>query len=504
MPEPIHWLPLAPILVPLVTAIVCLLLRGWTRAERAASVAGALANLAAATWLLGRVWQDGVQVVQSGGWPAPFGISIAVDTLGGTMAVITGLVGLCGVIYSLAEVDRERQRFGFWPLLHVLLMGVGGAFVTGDLFNLYVWIEVLLIASFALLALGNERRQLDGAVRYVLLNLVGSTTFLAGIGLLFSLTGTLNFADLARRAAEVQEPALLGVAGAVLLVALGLKAALFPLYFWLPASYPVAPFGVAAVFAGLMTKIGVYGLLRVFTLVLPADAAAARTLLLVGAGGSMLVGGLGALSERRLRRVFSFQLIAAVGYMLMGLGLHSQSGLTAAAFYLVEDIVVITALFLVAGLVHRAFGTEALDAGAGLFRDRPALAALFFVPAFSLAGLPPLSGFWGKLLLIRAGLERGNVAIVVVALVAASLTLLAMGQVWSLLFWRPAAPTAGDPAVAPPRRLPAALMAPTVFLVVLALSIGLYARPAYVLAARIGAELADPSGYVRAVLGPSP
>jgi multicomponent Na+:H+ antiporter subunit D len=486
-----------PLVIPQATAVVALLMRRWRAAQRVVSVAGALGLVAACVAIFERVWTSGVQAVQMGGWTAPFGITLVADPLSAGLLLVASVAALIVVLYSLTGIDERREQFEYWPLTFVLLMGVNGAFITGDIFNLYVWFEVLLIASFVLLVLGNEKAQLDGAVKYVGINLVSSTAFLAAIGLLYGATGTLNMADLAGQLEPLRGTGLEATLAALFLVAFGIKAAIFPLFFWLPASYHTPPAPVAALFAGLLTKVGVYSLLRMFTLLFAEPAGYTQTLLLVLAGLTMLVGVLGALVERNLPRLFAFLVVSAMGYILMGLGLYTEGGLTGAIFYTLQDVLVKATLFLVAGLVLKETGEVVLDRVGGLYRYRPLLAGLFIVPAFSLAGFPPFPGFWGKLALVRAGLEAGRPVIVGVALVVGLLTLLVAGQVWSRAFWRDPSSEGEEQQVATP--VPALQTGPVALLVAVVFALGIYAQPLYALAERATGALLDSESYIEAV-----
>ena len=275
-----QFLVLLPILIPLTTAATCLLLWDRLRLQRAVSLCGSAALLVAGISLLVTVNTEGIQVEQVGNWSAPFGISIVADLLSSMMVTVTGLVGFCVLVYSTSGIDARRQHFGFHPLLQVLLLGVCGAFLTGDIFNMYVWFEVMLIASFVLVALGGEQAQLEGAIKYVTLNLISSALFLAAAGVLYRTVGTLNMADLSRHWATRKLPASPTVAAAILLMAFGIKAAVFPLFFWLPASYHTPPMAVSAVMAGLLTKVGVYAMVRVFSLMFAYEIVYAKPILM--------------------------------------------------------------------------------------------------------------------------------------------------------------------------------------------------------------------------------
>jgi multicomponent Na+:H+ antiporter subunit D len=490
---------ISPIVIPLATAALGLVVRHrW--AHQAIMLTGAAALLASTVLLLLRVLGEGTLAMQLGGWPAPFGITLVADLLSALMLLVTGLIGLATFIYSVPSIDEERKAHGFYPLLHVLLMGVCGAFLAGDLFNLYVWFEVLLISSFVLLSLGSERPQLEGAVKYVTINLLSSMLFLAAVGLLYGMTGTMNLADLAVKLRETERPGLLLIPAALLLGAFGIKAAAFPLFFWLPPAYHTPPIAVSAVFAGLLTKVGVYALIRVFTLLFVRDVGFTHGVLLAMAGLTMLTGVLGAASQMEFRRILAFHIISQIGYMLMGLGLFSAVGLAGSVFYVVHHILVKTNLFLVAGLAARLTGTYELKALGGLYRSRPLLALLFLVPAFALAGMPPLSGFFAKLVLLRAGLEQEQYVIVGTAAVVSVLTLFSMTKVWAEAFWKE--PPHELPAA--PRGLPLGMVAPSAVLALLTCMLGLFAEQGMAVSMRVAEELLSIESYVNAVRGGAP
>ena len=490
-----------PIIVPLGTAIACLLTQRHRTLQRGVSVAGAALLLAVSAGLLAQVSSDGIQVMRGGGWPAPFGITLVADLLAAIMVLLTGITGLAVAVYSLGSIDERREAHGYHVLYHVLLMGVCGAFLTGDLFNLYVSFEVMLMASFVLLALGGERAQLEGGVKYVTLNLLSSAVFLAAVGVLYGIAGTLNMADLARAAALGVAPDLVPVLAVLFLVAFGIKAALFPFFFWLPASYHTPPIAVSAVFAGLLTKVGVYALMRAFTLIFLGDTAFTHGLILLAAALTMVTGVLGAAAQMEFRRVLSFHIVSQIGYMVMGLGLLTPLGLAGSVFYLMHHIVVKTNLFLVGGIVHHLGGSYRLKDLGGLYRSHPFLALVFLVPAFSLAGIPPLSGFWGKMVLVRAGLEAEAWGITAVALGVSLLTLYSMTKLWNEAFWKPT-PAAVGRSVEAPTSVPPTMLGPAVALAAITVAVGLGAGPVFDLASRAADQLSDPSQYIEAVLGP--
>jgi len=503
-----------PIIIPLLTACVCLLSGHQARVLRALAVLGACGLLVAAITLFARIWMGGVLVLYVGGWPAPFGITLVADTLAALMVLVAALMHLAVSVYSLANVDARQQRHGYFTFLNVMLMGVCGAFLTGDLFNLYVWFEVMLIGSFVLLVLGGGRAQMEAGIKYVTLSLLSSALFLAGVGVIYGIAHTLNMADLSERLAIAAEthPWLVVAASVLLLLSFGLKAAVFPLYFWLPASYHTPAPAVSAIFAGLLTKVGVYALIRVLTVVLPPSAYILNILLVV-AGLTMLLGVLGAVSQSQIRRILSFHIISQIGYMVMGLALlvapdpaTRRLGMAAAIFYIAHHIVVKTNLFLIGGTVRALTGTERLDRLGGLLNRTPWLAFLFLIPALSLAGLPPLSGFWAKLAVIKAGFGAQQYVLTAIALFASLLTVVSMLKIWNEAFWKPAPDDVlqtGDndePEVSPlpPRRF-ALLIIPSVVLAALTLAIGLYPQALFSASQRAADELLSRASYVSAV-----
>ncbi len=507
---------LLPVLVPLLAAALGLLAWRSGRAQRLIALGGSGVLLAVGIVLLIVVERDGIQALQVGGWVAPFGITMVADLFSAILIVLTGVLSVAIVVYSTATIDRGREHFAYYPLTMMLLAGVAGTFLTGDLFNLYVWFEVLLIASFVLLALGGERAQLEGALKYVALNLVASATLLVSIGVVYGLTGTVNLADLSLRMAELSPDGLVMAIAAMLLIAFGIKAALVPLFFWLPASYHTPPVAVSALFSGLLTKVGIYALVRVFTLLFAEQAADLQPLLLGVAALTMVIGVLGAVAQHEMRRLLSFHIISQIGYLVMGLALFTVSSMAGLIYFLVHVALAKSALFLVAGSVKQLTGSFELARTGGLWALKPGLAALFGIAAMSLAGIPPFSGFLAKLALIEAGLEVDHVLIVLVALGVSLLTLYSMLKIWNAAFWKPL-PTdpvrTADGATAltaltaeglASTKLALAMVAPIVLLVGCSLALAVAAGPAFDLVDAAARQLMEPAGYIEAVLGGAP
>ncbi|WP_237226133.1 Na+/H+ antiporter subunit D [Rubinisphaera sp. JC750] len=491
-----------PIALPLATMVISLLTWKSVAAQKWTGIVGSTLLFASAAVLMGLVQRDGILVMQVGDWPAPFGITFVADRLSSIMVLLAGLVMFAVSIYSLATIDERRIRFGFFPLVQLLVMGVCGAFLTGDLFNLYVWFEVMLIASFVLLTLGGEQKQLEGALKYVTLNLMSSAAFLAAIGVIYAATGTLNMADLAVKLRSFPDEGIVTVLAMLFLIAFGTKAAVFPLFFWLPASYHTPPVAVSAVFAGLLTKVGVYSLIRAFTLLFVSDLEFTHNLLLIVAGLTMVTGVLGAMAQSEIRRILSFHIVSQIGYMLMGLALFTPLALAGSVFYIIHHIVVKTNLFLIGGIAERRFGSGRLAEIGGMYQSMPWLAILFFLSAMSLAGIPPLSGFFAKLTLIRGGLEAERYVIVAAALVVSLLTLFSMTKIWAEAFWKPNPHEgAGDiPKYDGSRLGQLGVFAPVVLLLTVTMSIGVLAGPVMTLSTATAEELLDPDAYITAVM----
>jgi len=487
-----------PLLLSLAFSLTLFAVRRRRTASHVLAIIGASALLASAIALLFVVAREGLQVVALGKWPAPYGIVLVADLFSAAMVLVCALVSWATIVYATAWIDPERERTGFYPLVFALLLGVNGAFLTGDLFNLYVWFEVMLMASFVLLVLGAERGQVEGGIKYVSLNLLASAFFLSATGILYGISGTLNFADLSRVLSGT-DPRILDLVAVLFGIAFGIKAGVFPLFFWLPASYHTPPVPVSALFAGLLTKVGVYALVRVFTLLFVHNPGWTHTLLLGCAALTMLTGVFGALAQHDVRRILSFHIVSQIGYMIFGLALLTPLGLASSVFYLIHHIVVKTNLFLIGGLIERAFGTGSLDRLGGIFRERAWLGLLFLIPAFSLAGIPPLSGFTAKLLVIRAGLATHSYLATAIAVVVGLFTLLSMLKIWNEAFWK--APPEGGHADTASVQYNARLILPTIVLAAVTLYLGIAGEMLLGLSMKAAEQLLDPAGYRAAVLG---
>lgn len=495
---------LLTLLTPLFTAIFCILLWKENNSQKVIFLLGSGCTMLFSGKLVHTVFNNGIVSVQVGGWAAPFGITLIADLLSAGIILIASFTTLMVAIYSLHTMDFHRKKFGFFPVLLFLLFGVIGALLAGDIFNLYVWFEVIMVSTFVLLSLGGTQEQLEGSIKYVVINFLASSILLAGIGILYGLTGTLNMADLALRLSETAQPELNNLAAVFFVIGFGIKAAVFPLYFWLPASYPTPPIAITAMVGGLLTKIGAYVLIRYFTLIFTYDIAFTHNLLLLTAALTMVAGALGAIAQNDFHKALSYSIVSQIGYMIFGLGLFTPLALAGAIFFLFHNIVVKTNLFLISGVVYEANLSYKLKEIGGLYKRLPLIAAVFLISAFALTGLPPLTGFWGKFLLAKAGLEAGEFFLVFVAIGTGLLTLFYMTKIWSEAFWKKDPNIARTKANFPTQwhffKVKFLMVLPVAVLSLVILSIGCFPEPFIKYALLAAEQLMNKEAYINAVL----
>lgn len=493
---------LLPILIPLTAIVANLLCASHVWLQRIVSLSASTAQLVVSLCILERAATGLVLVSQLGGWGAPFGISFVADRLSAAMLVITAIMAVTVGLYALAWQPERRERAMFHPLFQGLILGVVGAFLTGDIFNLYIWFEVMLISSFGLLVIDGTKAQYDAGVKYVVLNLVATSLFLLAVILLYGATGRLNLADLAVAVPQLENQGLVSTLSVLFFLAFGCKAAVFPLFFWLPAAYHTASAPVVAIFAGLLTKVGVYALVRAYSLLFDGNPELNSALIGTVAGATMLLGVLGAASHYEIKRILSFHIISQIGYMLMGLAIGTPLAIAGTVLYVIHHILVKANLFLLAGLIERAAGSSHLKQIGGLYARLPWLAVLFLIPAMSLAGIPPLSGFWAKFVVLKAGIEGGNIVLVGVALLVSGLTLYSMVKIWLEAFWKDV-PELTEQALArfaQDRRSVVLSAIPIAVLAALTLTMSLWVEPVFSYSSQAAEQLGDKEAYVRAVL----
>ncbi|QIR68999.1 Na+/H+ antiporter subunit D [Kocuria sp. KD4] len=531
--DPAQFAPLA-VLIPFLGAALNFIIVHRNRLQRGVTVGAMVLTLILNAFMLANVWNQGPQVVHLGDWAAPYGIVMVVDQLSALMLVVSVVVSLAVLIYAVSEGvasgDDEGPISIFYPTFLLLVAGVSHAFLAGDLFNLYVGFEILLTASYVLLTMGGTAQRIRAGVTYVVVSVISSILFLISLGMIYGATATVNMADLSVKLADLPQGTQMQL-HLMLLIAFGVKAAIFPLSFWLPDSYPTASAPVTAVFAGLLTKVGVYSIIRTETLLFPGTQI--KDLLMWVALLTMIVGILGALAQIDIKRMLSFTLISHIGYMIFGIALGTQAALAAVVYYIAHHIVIQTSLFLVAGLIERRGGSTNVDRLAGMLKISPLLGVLYMIPALNLGGIPPFSGFLGKVALLEAGVEAGtwlSYLLVGVSVFVSLLTLMALIRVWNRVFLRNVddaeypdpvlrATTAEgrrprtSRAVAgksgsrfsgrsPVVLLPGTMVGATTALVAVGVALTVFAGPLFDLADNASENLINPDRYVNAVLAP--
>ena len=499
-----------PVILPLVGAGLTVVASGHTQLQRLITTVVLGTSVAVSGALLWATETHRALVVHVGGWAPTEGISLVVDRLSALMLLISSVVTFAVMLYSIGQGRRSDDHGDgesplpiFHPTMLVLAAGVSTTFVSGDLFHLYVGFEMLLFSSFVLLTLGGTTDRVRAGANYVVVNLLSSLIFLLAIALVYGATGTVNLAELAGRLDELSDPVRLTLQ-LLLLLGFCIKAAVFPMSGWLPDSYPMAPASVTAVFAGLLTKVGVYAIIRTQTLLFPDGRL--DTLLMWAALLTMLVGILGAVAQDDIKRLLSFTLVSHIGYLIFGIAVGNQHGLASAIFYTAHHITIQTSLFLVVGLVEVKAGSTQLSKLGGLATTAPGLALLFFIPAMNLAGIPPFSGFLGKVGLMQAGAQAGgwlDYVLIAGSVVTSLLTLYAVSRVWSRAFWRAAPVEEGSSAtpgtVGRLHPLARGMVLPTAALVIFSVSLTFAAGPLFSFTQHAAAQLNDRAGYVTAV-----
>ncbi len=489
-------LPAMAVLLPLFSALVLFFWAKPSPLRSGFSVGFSVAQALLCWWLALQTRHGEILTCMAGNWSPPYGIALVVDPLSAVMMALASSVAATAVLFSHYEMPAARQHPLRMPLVHTMMMGANLAFATGDLFNLFVAFEITLVASYALMVIESDSWEIRHAVPYVAINLVGSALFLTAAGLVYSLFGTLNFADIIVRSGSLVGDPRMTFLVIILCLAFSIKAGVVPLHHWLPNSYPTLPPACAALFGGLLTKIGVYAILRCLGTVFPPAFPGVYEALGWLAAVTAVVGGLGAVSRDRIRDILSFHIIGQIGLMLLPAALMTRGGFTAAILILWHNMVVKSSLFLIGGVVLAIHGTDRLSKIGGLLRASPWLAGLFAIQAFSLAGLPPLSGFWGKLLALEAGITRYEYGWVAAGMIGGVLTLISMVKIWNSAFAAASvepAPTTTDTRLWK--------MAATIsILCVLTLGMTVLAGPMVKLSRVAAAGVMDRTGYAESVL----
>ncbi|TCP52988.1 multisubunit sodium/proton antiporter MrpD subunit [Tamaricihabitans halophyticus] len=493
--------------VPLVAAGV-LMMTGHRPRLHATVLLTILIGSTGSSALLVYAFADGGAVAHGvGSWPFGIAIPFAADMFAALMLTVTGLLAVTCVVFAIAS-RKASARF-FAPLMLVLLAGVNGVLLTADLFNLFVFIEVMLLPSYGLFVLAAQGkaalRQIAGARLYVTLNLLTSTIFLAGVGFIYGTAGTVNLAELA---AAAKADDTVAIAVLVCLFALGIKASIVPVHGWLARTYPATSPAITALFSGLHTKVAIYAIYRIYAVVFDGDTRWLWIGVLIFSA-TMIIGVFGAVGAGTTRSILAFHMVSQIGYILLGVALFTEAGLTAGIFYLLHHMIVKASLFLSTGAIEVRYGTGTIGQLSGIAKREPVIAVAFFIAALSLAGLPPFSGFVAKLSLIIASVDAGQIAAAVVMLLVSLITLLSMLKIWSGVFWgKDEVADGGQLGTAPvltatrekTQRVGALLAAPAVLLAAITVGFGLGAELLLSLSQTAAAGLADPTAYIEAVI----
>ncbi|MCF6138005.1 Na+/H+ antiporter subunit D [Pseudalkalibacillus berkeleyi] len=483
-----------PILLPLIAGTLFVFWRKRLPFVRTGAQIVSIMNLLLTTFIMYKVIQDGTIILETGGWIAPYGIILVGDLLSVSLLVATNIIAVAAAFYAPYTLDQGREEHYFYTFFLMLIAGVSGAFLTGDIFNLFVFFEVLLMASYGMIVLGGTRQQLRESIKYVLLNLFSSILFVTTVSFLYSVTGTVNMAQLSERVGQVNQDGILTTIAILFFVVFATKGALFPLYFWMPHAYAKPPAVISALFGALLTKVGIYSILRVFTLIFNGNVDYTHTFFIILAGFTLIFGVVGAMSTNNIKLIIAYNIIPAIGFMIMGVGIFTEGSLAGSVYYLLHDMIIKGALFMLVGAVAIVAGTSDLRKISGLIKQYPLLGWLFFIATLTLAGLPPFSGFIGKLLLLKGAFENGHYVIGAVGLITSLLILVSVMRIFLNGFW-------GESMTLPTKtRSIRPLYFPITFLLIFSVVLGIGAEWFLPHIQQIGVDLMDPSIYVDTIL----
>ncbi|NEU30090.1 Na+/H+ antiporter subunit D [bacterium LRH843] len=482
-----------PLAIPVVVGLIMVMFRKHIVFQRFLSVFSIIAIGLVTSVLIGQIMNEGIQTLRLGGWQAPFGIIFVADMFSALLVVTGSIVGIACLLFAFRSIGKEREAFYFYPFFQFLLAGVNGSFLTGDIFNLFVCFEVMLIASYVLIVMGGTKIQLRDTIKYVLINVLSSALFLVAIAYLYAVTGTLNMAHLSIRVAEIGQGGLMTTIAFLFLVVFGLKAGLF-LFFWLPESYSAPPPAIAAIFAALLTKVGIYAIFRMFTLIFYHEPQVTHQFIGILAALTMILGGIGAIAYWDIKKILAYNVVVSVGFIVAGLAIFTSASVAGAVYYLLHDIIVKALLFLLGGVVISLVGTSKIKEISGLIRNHPLLGWMFFITVLSLAGIPPLSGFVGKVLITKGSIESGMYWIGAIGLLSSLLVLYSLMKIFMNAFW-------GETNLSEEMEKGnmKGLVTPLICLTALTVCLGLGAEGIYAYIEQAAEELLNPYLYIDAV-----
>lgn len=485
---------LIPMILPILAGVLLIFLRTYGRLQAWTSIAVLAVVAAAAVYLLNAIQTDGILRIDFGGWTPPFGISFVADSFAVLLVLTSSVVTVICLLHALVSTDKELVTMYFYPTVLFLIAGINGSFLSGDIFNLFVCFEVMLLSSYILLTLGGSKRQLREAIKYVSINIVSSWFFLIAIAYLYGAVGTLNFAHLSVRVAENGQEPLLTTISIVFLIVFSLKAGLL-LYFWLPGSYSSPPVVTSALFGALLTKVGIYAMFRMFTLVFYHEPETTHNIIAVMAVLTLIGGSIGAIAHNDIRQIAAYNVVIAVGFILTGLAIATPDAIEGAIFYLLHDMVVKALLFLLIGTIILLTGTAQIGKMSGIIQNYPILGWSFFIAMLSLAGIPPLSGFVGKVLLSQGAIDSGSYILLAIALGSSLFVLYSLLKIFKNCFW-------GETIVSKDDQVPLrrGFLVPCLLLVALTIGIGLGAEGLSDYVSDAADTLLNPQVYIDAVL----
>lgn len=482
-----------PVVIPLFIGMLLIIFQKNIQLQRVLSLVALFITSVISVVLMRQIKDEGIQTLQLGGWEAPFGITFVGDMFSALLLLATSVVSICCLIYAFSSIGRKQEKLYFYPLFLFLVTGVNGSFLTGDLFNLYVCFEVFLVASYVLITMGGEKRQLGESLKYIFTNIISSAFFLIGVAYLYSITGTLNLAHLSIRIAEIGQDGLVTTVAFLFLIVFALKAGLL-LYYWLPGSYSVPPTAIASIYAALLTKVGIYAIFRMFTLIFYHEPQITHLFIGILAAITMVLGGLGAIGYWDVRKILTFNVVISVGFILAGLVSLTPVGITGSIYYLLHDMLIKGLVFMIGGTIIHVTGTSNLKEISGLIRLHPLLGWMFFIAALSMVGIPPLSGFLGKVFITEGTFEANYVWLGGIGLLASLFILYSMIKIFMNAFWGETILSAEQE-----KGVTKGLLLPIALLTVASLTLGIGAEGLASYVAQAAEELLNPSHYINAV-----
>ncbi|TXC91248.1 Na+/H+ antiporter subunit D [Metabacillus litoralis] len=484
-----------PIVIPFLAGIILIFFNKNIKAQKLISAFASLLAIVVSGIIVHTVHVNGIQSLAIGNWEAPYGIVLVADMYASLLVLTTSIIGFTALLFAFSSITPDREKFYFYPVVQFLLLGVTGAFLTGDIFNLFVFFEVMLMSSYMLIVLGSSKIQLRESIKYILVNIISSALFVIAVAYLYAVTGTLNMADLSVKIADMGQTGLLTVIAILFLVIFGLKGAIFPLYFWLPGSYQAPPAVITALFGALLTKVGIYSITRVYTLIFYHEPSYTHQILAWLAALTIIFGVIGAIAYWDIKKIIIYNIITAVGVILFGIAANTPNAVEGSIYYLVHDMIVKGALFFLVGAIIAITGTSNLRKFSGLISSHPLLGWMFFIATLSLAGIPPLSGFIGKLKIIQGGFEAEEYTISFVVLLSSLLVLYSVMKIFINGFW---GESSNDEVYK--GKSVKGMIAPIAILLVLSIAYGFGIESISPYISQATDTLLDPTIYIQAVL----